>query len=142
MSGQLPVIIALGVIATALLVRFAIQRFRGRQRHWARLAADGVQEITILVRNGYHPATVRVRACCPVRLVFDRREDDPCSARVFFAEPALSRRLAPFAKTRVTFTPRRVGEHLFTCEEGRFRGHLVVAAPAFGCANSPRRDTE
>ena len=129
MNGQLPVTTALGAAVSALLIRLGIQRGIGQRRDWARLAADGVQEATIVVRDGYHPDTVRVRAGLPVRLVFDRQEEDPCSARVFFSEPALSRRLAPFAQTFVTFTPARAGDHLFTCEEGRFRGHLVVAPP-------------
>lgn len=129
MNGQLPIIVALGAIVSALLIRFGIRSGVGHHRPWAKLAADGVQEARILVRDGYHPATIRVHAGCPVRLVFDRQEEDPCSARVFLSEPALNRHLAPFAKTCLTFTPERVGDHLFTCEEGRFRGHLVVAAP-------------
>lgn len=129
MNGQLPIVSSVGAFVSVLLFRLADRCGRGRQRGWARLAADGVQEATILVRNGYHPATVRVQAGLPVRLVFDRQEDVPCSARVFLSEPALCRNLAPFAKTAVTFTPRRAGHHLFTCEEGRFRGYLVVAAP-------------
>ena len=115
----------LGVV---LLVALAGKRLRTR---WAspNLAADGVQEVTVLVRNGYHPATVRVRAGRPVRLVFQRAEDDPCSARVYLAEPRLSRDLAPFAATTIVFTPGRAGRHLFTCEEGRHRGHLIVEPP-------------
>src|SRR4029453_13049921 len=34
----------------------------------------GVQEVTIAVHGGYDPATVRVRAGSPVRLIFDRQE--------------------------------------------------------------------
>jgi plastocyanin domain-containing protein len=129
-NGPLPIVIALGGIESPLLARFGIRLGGGRRRVQARITADGVQEAAILVRDGYHPNTIRVLAGCPVRLVFDRQEEDPCSARVFLSEPALSRHLAPFAKTVVTFTPQRMGTHLFTCEEGRFRGHLVVAAPA------------
>jgi plastocyanin domain-containing protein len=129
MNGQVLGIIV-GATLSALLVWFTARRSLWPQRHWARLAQDGVQEATILVRNGYHPDTVRVRAGHPVRLVFDRQEEDPCSDRVFLSEPALNRHLAPFAKTLVTFTPHRVGVHLFTCEEGRFLGHLVVVDPA------------
>lgn len=91
---------------------------------------DGVQEAEIEVRNGYRPNAVRVRAGQPVRLRFRRVEDDPCSARIYLADPPLARQLAPFATTAITFTPRHAGRHLFTCEEGRHRGYLIVEAPA------------
>lgn len=96
------------------------------------MTADGVHEVTIVVHEGYHPNRIRVRAGTPVRIVFDRQEADPCSARVFFSEPRIDRALAPHAATTVNFTPERVGDHLFTCEEGRFRGHLIVAPPEEG----------
>lgn len=124
-----PGVAALGTTAAALLVRYGAQRWLDWRTVWARPAADGVQEATIVVRSGYQPSTVRVRAGYPVRLVFQRDEDDPCTSSVYLAEPPLTRRLTPFAATVVTFTPRRIGDHLFTCEEGRFRGHLIVEPP-------------
>lgn len=123
------VVAMVGIVAWCLC---AAWRARLRGEVPAALAADGAQEITIVVRNGYHPDRIRVCAGVPVRLVFDRREDDPCSGRVFFAEPRIDRALTPYASTVVAFTPNRVGIHLFTCEEGRFRGHLVVTSPIAG----------
>lgn len=135
---QLPVIITLVALTLALTVRVSAKRELNRRRTWARLSADGVQEATILVRRGYQPETVRVRAGLPVRLSFRRDEDDPASAHIYLSEPSLSRHLPPFATTVVRFTPGRVGEHLFTSEEGRFRGHLIVA-PAAGVKRERRR---
>lgn len=129
MDTLVPAMAALGVIVAALLIRCGAQRWLDRRADWARPAADGVQEATIQVRNGYQPDVVRVRAGFPVRLVFQREDDDPCAARVYLSEPPLSRHLTPFATTAVTFTPQRIGDHLFTCEEGRFRGRLIVEPP-------------
>ena len=42
----------------------------------------GVQEITVLVSGGYDPSRIRVYAGRPVRLVFDRRETNPCSEEI------------------------------------------------------------
>ena len=129
MDALVPGIAALGTIIGALLARHSVQRWPGWRAGWAGVATDGAQEVTIRVRDGYHPDTIRVRAGCPVRLIFQRENDDPCAARVYLSEPPLSRPLTPFAATTVTFTPRQVGDHLFTCEEGRFRGHLIVEPP-------------
>ena len=96
----------------------------------ARIAADGVQVVEVLVRAGYHPATIRVRAGRPVRLLLRRDEDDPCSAGINLTEPPLRRRLPAFATTVIAFTPKKTGNHLFTCEEGRYRGHLIVEPPS------------
>lgn len=136
-DALLPGIAALGFAAVALLTRYNTQHWLRWGAERARLATDGVQEVTIRVRNGYHPNTIRVRAGSPVRLIFQREDDNPCAARVYLSEPPLSRSLAPFAATTVAFTPRQVGDHLFTCEEGRFRGHLIIEPPV-----PPRRGRE
>jgi plastocyanin domain-containing protein len=90
------------------------------------LTLNGPREIEIVVKGGYQPAVIRVRAGEPVRLRFRRLDADPCAGRVYFAEPPLSRALDSLATTTITITPQKVGTHLFTCEEGRYRGHLVV----------------
>lgn len=103
----------------------------------ARLTADGVQVVEVLVREGYHPASVRVRAGRPVRLMLRRDEDDLCSAGIYLTEPPLRRRLPAFTTTVISFTPEKTGTHLFTCEEGRHRGHLIVEPPV--CSPTPDR---
>lgn len=138
MDALLPLLLAVTAAAWA-----TVGGRRGKSPAWlpstvdATVGPDGVQEVAVVVHGGYRPARIRVRAGIPVRLVFDRREDDPCSARVFFSEPRIERALPPFAATTVAFTPRRVGDHLFTCEEGRFRGRLAVVPSATSAP--PRR---
>ena len=121
-------IAVLGSIVGALLARNGRRRFPGWRTGLPERVDGSVQEVAVRVQGGFHPSTIRVRAGRPVRLVFQRVDDDPCLARVFLSEPPLTRRLPPFAATTVTITPRQVGDHLFTCEEGRFRGHLIVEA--------------
>ncbi len=88
--------------------------------------SDGVQEMTIVVRGHYRPATIVARRGVPLRLLFDRQEDDPCSERVIFSDFQQERWLAPFATTSVQFIPTRSGEFLFTCAMGMYQGRLVV----------------
>ena len=91
--------------------------------------SDGVQEMTIVVRGNYRPATIVARRGVPLRLLFDRQEDDPCSERVIFSDFQQERRLAPFATTAVQFIPARTGEFLFTYAMGMYQGRLLVEEP-------------
>ncbi len=92
----------------------------------AHLTRDGFQVVEVQVRDGYHPAKICLQAGQPTRLVFRRDEDDPCSAGIYLTEPPIQRHLPAFAATTITFTPEKSGNHLFTCDEGRHRGYLIV----------------
>ncbi len=93
------------------------------------VGTDGVQQVAIVVRGHYQPATIVARRGVPLRLLFDRQEDDPCSDRVIFSDFQQERWLAPFATTPVQFIPTRSGEFLFTCTLGMYQGRLVVEEP-------------
>jgi len=88
---------------------------------------SGTQQIEIAVAGGYSPAVVRVKAGRPVRLVFDRRETNPCSEELVIPDFGIRRFLPPNQKTIVEFTPVHPGSHEFTCGMGMLRGKVVVA---------------
>jgi plastocyanin domain-containing protein len=88
--------------------------------------AGGVQEVTVTVRGGYEPATIRVRRGTPVRLVFDRQETSSCSEEIVLGDFGIRRFLPAFARTSVEFTPDRPGTYEFTCGMSMLRGKLVV----------------
>ncbi|HKZ91547.1 MAG TPA: cupredoxin domain-containing protein [Candidatus Limnocylindrales bacterium] len=102
----------------------------------ARLERAGDQMVEITVDHGYRPSSIVARAEVPLRLVFRRRDDDPCSERVVFSSPRLDRRLAPDADTTIVLPPQPAGEVRFTCGMGRYRGsiQLVPAPPRWGRA--------
>lgn len=85
-----------------------------------------VQMQTIVVRGGYAPDRITVQAGVPLKLTFDRQEDDSCSEIVMFPDFAIHQSLAAFASTTVTFTPTEPGEFPFMCEMNMLRGKLVV----------------
>jgi plastocyanin domain-containing protein len=89
-------------------------------------AAGGTQEITVAVRGGYDPATIRVRAGRPVRLVFDRQETSGCSEEVVFGDFGIRRFLPPHQKTVVEITPATPGTYEFTCGMSMLRGRVVA----------------
>jgi len=84
------------------------------------------QETTITVKNGYVPATVRVKAGLPVKLVFQRDETSRCSEELVIEKFGIRRRLAPFAATTIEFTPQEVGEVPFRCGMDMLHGNIIV----------------
>ena len=89
-------------------------------------AAGGPQEVTVTVRGGYDPATIRVRAGAPVRLIFDRQESSGCSEEIVFGAFGIRRFLPAHQKTNVDITPATPGTYEFTCGMGMLRGRITV----------------
>lgn len=90
------------------------------------VTSTGIQETHIVVKGGYSPDTIALRAGMPVRLVFDRQEADPCSERVVIDAFGVSAELPSGEETVVEFTPESPGEYEFACQMGMLRGKLVV----------------
>lgn len=95
----------------------------------ARLDGGGHQVVEIVVDRGYHPATILARAGIPLRLVFRRVDDDPCTERVVFSTPRLDRRLAAAGLTTVELPAQSPGDVRFTCGMGRYRGRIAFGEP-------------
>ncbi len=115
--------VILGVALCAFLWVF----FFGKRREMAaRAAAGGEQEVTIVVSGGYNPDIVVVRKDLPLTLIFDRREDNPCSDEVVLPEFEIRRALRPFARTEIQVVPRRTGEFPFSCGMSMLHGKIKV----------------
>ena len=89
-------------------------------------AVAGVQEVRVVVKGGYTPDTVVVRAGEPVRLQFYRDETADCSERVVFEKFGIDQQLPAFQTTAVEFTPEQPGEYPFRCGMNMLKGLLVV----------------
>ena len=88
--------------------------------------SGGPQEVTVAVRGGYDPATIRVKAGAPVRLVFDRQESSGCSEEVVFGDFGIRRFLPAHEKTTIELTPAAPGTYEFTCGMSMLRGRLIA----------------
>lgn len=84
------------------------------------------QQVTIEVKGGYSPATIRVKAGEPVRLIFDRQETNSCSEEVVFPDFSVRRFLPPNEKTVVELRPEKPGTYEFTCGMSMLRGRIVA----------------
>ena len=88
----------------------------------------GVPEVRITVRGGYDPATVRVKAGAPVRLVFDRQETSGCSEEVVFPAFGIRKFLPTGEPTPIEITPPAPGRYEFMCGMSMLRGAIVAEA--------------
>jgi len=124
MSPSDALVVALGVTLIALELRF----FLGGRAPDSDVPAanDGVQEIQVLVKDGYHPNVIPVEAGRPVRLVFYRDETADCSAQLVFEELHIDRELPAFERTMVEFTPHEPGDYHFRCGKSVIRGRVVA----------------
>jgi plastocyanin domain-containing protein len=86
----------------------------------------GVQELRIVVRDGYNPATMTVEAGRPVRLLFYRDETSECSERVVFDGLGIDQELPPFKTTPIQFTPKDPGDYPFRCGKSVMKGRVVA----------------
>ncbi|MGD2136467.1 MAG: cupredoxin domain-containing protein, partial [Gemmatimonadales bacterium] len=89
-------------------------------------AGGGVQEVRIVVKDGYDPATVFVEAGRPVRLLFYRDETAACSERVVFEGLGIDQPLPAFETTAVQFTPTDPGDYPFRCGKSILHGRVVA----------------
>jgi len=92
----------------------------------AAAAQDGVQAIDVRVHGGYSPSLIEVQRGRPVRITFDRQEDNPCSEELVVPSFGIRQFLPAFARTAVEFTPQAAGDIEFTCGMGMLHGTVRV----------------
>jgi plastocyanin domain-containing protein len=88
--------------------------------------ASGRQDVTVTVRGGYEPATIRVKAGRPVRLTFDRQETSGCTEEIVFPDFDLRKFLPAYQRTVIELTPPRAGTYEFMCGMSMLHGRLVA----------------
>jgi plastocyanin domain-containing protein len=117
------VVTAVGLAAIVWVLWYFL--FSRGSQAWAPTVV-GVQEVRVLVKGGYTPDTIVVRAGEPVRLQFYRDETADCSERVVFEDFGIDVALPAFQTTSVEFTPEEAGEFRFRCGMNMLKGLLVV----------------
>ncbi|CAN5140447.1 cupredoxin domain-containing protein [soil metagenome] len=120
------IVIAAGLGAIAWVNWYFFLAQRGIAAAVATTGSQGMQEVHIAVLGGYEPATVRVSAGKPVRLIFDRKETSSCSEEVVFPSFGVRKFLPAFQTTTLEVTPPQPGTYEFTCGMGMLHGKLVA----------------
>jgi plastocyanin domain-containing protein len=91
-----------------------------------RAGVSGLPEVVIEVDGGYAPNTVRVKAGRAVRLVFDRKDANPCSDELVIPEFGIRKFLPTGERTTIEVTPPRAGRYDFTCGMSMLRGTIIA----------------
>ena len=113
-----------GLVLIAGIVWFFWGPRRGGYR--APLSSSGYQEAMILVKGGYSPDTIIVKAGKPVRLTFQREESTACSEMVVFGDFDKSAKLPHGEAVSIELMPKVAGTFNFSCQMGMLQGRLVV----------------
>jgi plastocyanin domain-containing protein len=115
-----------GVCAVLLVAIYVF--FFGRRK--AVLAAagrsGGAQTVTVVVQGGYKPDLIVARRGVPLTLVFDRREESPCSDEIVLPDFGIRRALPAHQKTEISLVPERAGDFEFTCGMNMLHGKILV----------------
>ena len=122
--STLIIVNVLGVAAIVTIAWFFWGPRSGGYR--AVLGSSGYQEAMVLVKGGYSPDTIVVRAGRPVRLLFRREESAACSEMVVFGDFGKSAKLPEGQDVPVELMAAKPGSYEFTCQMGMIRGRLVV----------------
>jgi len=119
------IIVTLGGIALGIFIAwFFWLAPKGQTR--AAAGTGGVQEVAIIVKGGYTPDVIVVKAGSPVRLRFTRQESSACSENVLFPDFNQNALLPEGQEVTLEFTPDKPGEYGFQCRMGMLRGKLIV----------------
>lgn len=124
MSPDRWIVTLLGLALIAFIVWFFwLKKSKGTA---ASVGSSGLQEAMILVKGGYTPDVIVVKAGRPVRLNFRREETASCSEMLLLPAFSKSVKLPTGENVAVEFTPDKPGEYPFSCQMGMFRGRLIV----------------
>lgn len=90
-------------------------------------AANREQRIAISVtKNGFEPASVRLNAGQPVRLVVTRKVERTCATEIVLSDLGIKKPLPLNKPVEVRFTPRKPGSIRYACAMDMIAGSLVV----------------
>lgn len=116
--------VIIGAIALIALVNWYF--LFGRRTAAAAAQTGGLQTVEVRVHGGYSPNLIEVERGRPVRMTFDRQEDNPCSEEIVVPSLGIRQFLPAFAKTAIEFTPQAAGDVEFTCGMGMLHGTVRV----------------
>lgn len=116
--------VAAGAVALIVVINWF---FLGKKRSAvaAAVSPGGAVDVTVRVEGGYSPSVIEVPAGSRVRVLFDRREDNPCSDEIVIPDFGIRRALPAFQQTLVEFTATP-GMHEFKCGMGMLHGSIIA----------------
>jgi plastocyanin domain-containing protein len=112
-----------GIALIAIILWFF---FGPKKATQARRTSDGSQEVRVEVRGAYAPDRVEVEVGQPIRMIFNRKEPNACTAQVVFPDFGIVKDLPVGRHVSIEITPQEPGEYQFHCGMNMVRGRLIV----------------
>ncbi|HKH21929.1 MAG TPA: cupredoxin domain-containing protein [Gammaproteobacteria bacterium] len=97
-----------------------------RGESFAAQTKNGIQTVDVVVKGGYQPAAIMVKAGQRVRLNFTRREASTCSEEVVIPDFGKRAFLPENLSVPIEVMPEKPGEYAFTCGMNMYRGKLIA----------------
>jgi plastocyanin domain-containing protein len=97
-----------------------------RGESFAAQTKNGIQTVDVVVKGGYQPAAIMVKAGQRVRLNFTRREASTCSEEVVIPDFGKRAYLPENLSVPIEVMPEKPGEYAFTCGMNMYRGKLIA----------------
>ena len=119
------IFVTLGGIALGIFIAWFFW-FAPKGQTRVAMGLSGAQEVAVIVKGGYTPDVIVVKAGAPVRLRFTRQESASCSEKVLFPDFNQNAMLPEGQEVTLEFTPDKPGEYGFQCQMGMLRGKLIV----------------
>ena len=91
--------------------------------------ASTPRERTIAVavtRKGFEPATIKVKASQPLRLVVTRKVERTCATEIVVKDHGIQKALPLGKPVEIRFTPKKSGSIRYACAMDMIAGELVV----------------
>ncbi|WP_319422684.1 cupredoxin domain-containing protein [Pleurocapsa sp. FMAR1] len=89
---------------------------------------QGIQEVNIMVDDGYTLDRIEVTAGEPVRLNFYRQDPSSCLEQVLLPDFNKALDLTLNQTNSIEIVPKKLGEYIFTCGMNMYRGVIKTEA--------------
>lgn len=110
------------IVALAAMIVCALMNLAN-----AATAKPREQKIAVAVTsNGFEPATIKVKAGQPVRLVVTRKVERTCATAIVLKDYGVKKQLPLNQAVDVRFTPKKAGTIRYACAMGMIAGQLIV----------------
>jgi sulfite exporter TauE/SafE/plastocyanin len=117
--------LSFGKVVRPVTELFAWNRFENQAPSNLPAVVNGVQRVTIqVVKNGYSPNYIQVKAGVPVELTLKTKDTYTCASSFILKAFNVRMRLGPTDSQTVTFTPTKKGKYPFSCSMGMYTGML------------------
>jgi plastocyanin domain-containing protein len=87
---------------------------------------NGIQTVDVVVKGGYQPAAIMVKAGRRVRLNFTRREASTCGEEIVIPDFGKRAYLPENSSVAIEIMPEKPGEYAFRCGMNMYRGKLIA----------------